>query len=503
MGVQIKIGPWLFNAGEFTVEEDATPLAAGDSRGSVGSMTITLPEPDVTVADAGPNSGMATLLQYGPTILHRKPVQITADGRGTTYGTVTSTARTGQGTIRVTCATGLARWNVYNAQAQPYVGTLGGLLNYYASLAGIASSELQIASALAARPILAPGWSGEVWYHLKQLLVAEQLELALVDGKHLIRTTHSNHLDAGREISLSGTAPEPTLAQRVEVYNYNSYAITNALVYPPGGWQPEVKVLNVNAGEEAVYTLELEASLSSIQQPTMVTHVDPGHSSSSVYTIVANDGLPVPPAMWAARGGQVSVEIGPDTKTLIVALRGATGVPTAQGEEATNFSLALASAATTNRYSTLRIVGTGVAWEKRIHNFYTGVSPQETATEVGVTIDNPFLRTLEHTYRAGIRAAVQFAGTQPTLSVEAVDVRAGSSGTFGTIAGGRLWDRRSARYYRIERASITRGSIGVQAVDDTTVGDFADAYPEWTIGQYVDKFGHLTLQEGALIGLRN
>src|SRR5690606_11121151 len=113
--------------------------------------------------------------------------------------------------------------------------------------------------------------------------------------------------------------------------------------YPPGGWSPDVEILNVNAGEIAEYTLELSASVSAIQTPTMLTSVTPEHATSSVYTIVANDGLPVTEALWSSRGGSLIVRINPDTQSLTIRMRGATGVPLSTGGAATNFLVALAS----------------------------------------------------------------------------------------------------------------------------------------------------------------
>src|SRR5690606_33369235 len=105
--------------------------------------------------------------------------------------------------------------------------------------------------------------------------------------------------DTGRSRSLQ----VQSTAQSVEVYEYDLEWVEDGLMYPSGGWTPEVAVLNVNAGETAEYTLTdpwLSASLVSIQEPEMVTFVSQEHDSSSVYTVVADDGLPVAPGLWAS-----------------------------------------------------------------------------------------------------------------------------------------------------------------------------------------------------------
>src|SRR5690606_17171476 len=144
----------------------------------------------------------------------------------------------------------------------------------------------------------------------------------------LLRPIRKRIATQNRDTTRSVTTGGDTLARAVEVYQYNNRPITNELVYPPEGWNPEVEVLNVNAGETAEYTLELSASISSFQAPVMQTFVSQGHSSSSVYTVVADDGLPVSPALWEGSGGSVRIEIAEDTSHLLVTLRGATGVPT-------------------------------------------------------------------------------------------------------------------------------------------------------------------------------
>ncbi len=315
----------------------------------------------------------------------------------------------------------------------------------------------------------------------------------------------------------------------------------------------------MNAGETTEYTLELSASVSSIQDPAMQTLVEKDYQASSVYTIVADDGLPVPPSLWFNRGGALSVRISEDTTHLIVTLTGATGIPTSSGTAAQNFSVALGSDTTGNRYSTLRIVGSGVAFNKVKKRIRTGVPASKTATDVGVTIDNPFISTVNDLYRTGTRAAKSYSGADMSLSSNVIAInRRGDSGdatyatygqvqtalqtelgtpsygdvqgyytslglvtyedvrlywreqfrddnvnqVFGNVQGARIFDRITRRWYRIRDATLAPGgiSIGV-ADDDLTIGDIEELYADLTYGSVQSILNPFTYREVYLAGL--
>lgn len=122
------------------------------------------------------------------------------------------------------------------------------------------------------------------------------------------------------------------------------------LAYPEGGWNPEVPVLNVNAGETAGYKLSVPDWVYRVMQPRIVTEVGPYEDRASVYTVVGNDGRVLEPYEWLAHGGFVAAVIG-DPGEVLLSVTGATGT----GH--TNYSLAL-PVKSGFRVSTLRLVGT-------------------------------------------------------------------------------------------------------------------------------------------------
>lgn len=516
MGVRITVGGLDYQVEDYSVQEEATPLAAGDSSGSVGSFSFTLPLPDPDVNPEHP------INRYGPEWLNRQTVEIVSDTNyGFTLGSVESVSP-GDVTATVQCLSRMGELNIYNVQAQPYVGTLRGAFHYYAELAGILS-DVAVDDLIADRPVALPGFSGELWYHLKQLAAAQDCDISLVSGVILLRPIRSRIAERGRTIQRNGSTGGGSLAQAVEVYWYQTEEITDELVYPPGGWVPEVEVLNVNAGETAEYTLELSASLSSFQEPVMVTSVDQHYESTSVYTVLRDDGFPVQPAYWDSLGGKVEITLNDDTRSLSVTLTGPEGVEMTGGEVSKSFSLALESVRGA-RYSTLRIVGTGVRFDRQSKRIRTGISPVHTSTEVGVTIDNPFINDLDSLYRAGTRAAKAFTGSVSTYSSEVTTVTTrGDSGemvsmtygavqdaleaelgsgfnygaaqayyvgegfisygdvlgwwlsqtahdfsnqTFGNVQGARIWDPTRKRWFRVRSATTTPSGIRIETADD-------------------------------------
>lgn len=566
----------------YSVSEESSPLKAGDSTGSVGTFQITLPIPDPSLISSlnslessgygdlpfgdglyggvsGQMTPWAVLGLFGPTVFIDSTVRLSDSRKGFTLGRV-DTANLSQdgGTIEISGISRLGRLNIYGIQAQPFVGTLGDAFEYYLSLAEV-STGIFVDDEIRDIPVVFPGWTGELWYYLKLMAASQDCDISLVSGVILLRAIRKRVASDRRGTSMSTSAGTNTLAQSIEIYQYNNRQITDQLVYPPGGWNPEVEVLNVNAGETSEYTLELSASVSSIQTPVMQTFVSDTYSASSVYTIVADDGLPVSPAAWTARGGSLKVEILPDTKRLKVTLRGATGLPTSEGIAATSFSVGLGADTTGNRYSTLRIVGTGVAFDKVKKRIRTGVSAERTATEIGVTIDNPFISTLEELYRTGTRAARGYAGTLQELNGSVISInRRGDSGSatyptygtvesslkstlgsgvtygavetyydslglttyesvrqywfeffrnddvdqvFGNVQGARIFDKNSRRWYRIRRGTLEPGGIGFSADDDLIHSDMQGLYAGKTYGDVQSFLSPFTYKQVELLGM--
>lgn len=547
MGFRIEIDGRPYEATDFTVQEASTPLAAGDSTGQVGSISISLPMIDPYINPTHP------VVKFGPRILIGKSVRLIDERKGFTLGKVVSTGRSdGGGTFTVECLSRLGELNVYGIQAKPFNGTLAAAFTYYLSLCNI-TVDLFIDPAIASKPVIFPGWNGELWFYLKQMAAAMDCDISLVSGIVVLRPIRTRIATRGRDLDRSDSSGGGTLAQAVEVYMYNNKVITNKLVYPPGGWTPEVPTINVNAGEYVEEVLQLSASVSSINQPIMVTYVDASYDATSVFTVVGDDGLPIPIDMWKNYGGSLSVVINPDTTSLTVKIQAPDGIYNKDATKIGVYGISLSSDNNTGRYSTLRIIGSGVAFDKQKMTLPTGVPASKTATEIGVTIDNPFIGDIGQLYRAGSRAAKGFNGRTQTINgtVTAIN-QLGDSGVatyptyaqvqamyagktyaqvqalnagksyadvqqeffelvknnfenqvFGNVNGARVWDQASRRWYRIRNGSLGAGTIQFQADDDLTYADMAQAFAGMTYAQVKAMYAGATYHDADLMGNYN
>ena len=79
MGTNFAVGSDSFAPIDYTVTEEATPIAAGDSTGGIASFSVRLREP---TPHAPHPPGIAKIVRYGPTILHRKAAVLSGPRRG-------------------------------------------------------------------------------------------------------------------------------------------------------------------------------------------------------------------------------------------------------------------------------------------------------------------------------------------------------------------------------------------------------------------------------------
>lgn len=544
MGVRVEVAPsggftsnprdsTFLSIDTYSLSESSTPLSGSDSSGSVGTVSFNVPYRDDYV------------------LLHNRDIRITTVSRGITEGFISAIGRSDEGgnvPITVTLRTG--RLNLFNIQAQPFIGTLAGAFGYYLSL-GNQSTRYQVDPEIASRQVAYRGWNGELWYYLKQLAAAQDADINLVSGIIVLRPIRTRTMVEDHDATRSLSVSDAQLAQSVDVNYYNSKPITNQLVYPPGGWTPEVVPITIGAGETRTETVTLSSSVTSVAQPTIQTYVSRTHRSSSVFTVVGDDGLPITPTAWRAGGGSLKVEINPDTVSLDVVITAPTGLRSITGEPHNTYSIALGDDG--GRFSTLRIVGTGVAFDKQVMNVGTGIGPTMTSQDVGATVDNVFLSTAGDAYKVALRTAREFSGGGMNLSYgvsavnrfdnpgnvsftsnDMVDLAypgttwtndmfdaefAGKSnfevddflsnltpddGTdqvIGNVGGARIWDRRAHHWFRIRTANITPGVVSGEADIDTTHGDGQGHWAGMTYGQIEELFVGKTYGEVERLGL--
>lgn len=503
------------NSADYSVTEDATPLDPSDSSGGVGTFSF-------GISDAGTYPAF------------RGRVASLADGaQGTTTGTVSGFSSDST-TITVNADSRLIALNVIRT-AQPYSGTVGGALNYYFGLVNLTTGIL-IDSAVASTPVVVPGWNGNVWDKIRQFAAVYQFEVSLVSNNIVARAPRQriaqNYRDAQVQYGIANT----NIARAVEVYYYQSAQRNGALAYPLGGWSAAVQPLQVNAGETLTTTLPLApsqgatgliASLSSVTQPACVDSVDRYYTAASVYCVAGNDGLPIPAAQWVAGGGSISVTISPDTRSLVVTITGSADTKYAP------YRIGMSSG-TSNFYSSLRILGSGVFGNKVLARFDTGNTIDQAPTEIGATIDSEFVVSYLDAVRVGRAAVARYCGPSHTITVQTTGInKVGDPGSlayptmgqfnvdpdfagktmaqfnsrfsgwtmkqfndyefakvannfenqaFGNVAGARVLWRNG--YFRIRNATIGPGSVSYTAERDTTMADFNTAAAGMTMAQF-------------------
>lgn len=470
---------FLVPSTNYTISEQATPISSHDTSGSVGTISLTFPltgSPDARVS------------RYGMKVLVNRPFLFESGDHGTLTGLVTGVdASEGAGSVTLTGTTVLGPLNVYNVQAQPFRGTLGDAFAYYCGLAGVTGAETE--AGLADREVVFPGWGGELWYHLKMMAAAMNAEISFENNRPGLRSIRQGDLSLDWSTDRGETLTTDNLAQRVEVVSYSPQWVESQPVYPAGGWSPEVEILSVGPSETVEHTIEVSASLFHVQQPFAREFVGQYEVGRSVYTVVGDDGFPIKPRQWYESGGDVRVSINEDTSTLTVTMRGpSVPIYMSDGEKCETFSLALASDESGHRYSTLRLVGSGVAFDKETISIPTGIPPHRTGTDVGVTIDNPFLQDMDDVYRTGVRAAKHYSGL--ALSSSATTVPPAQEFQFGAVAGSRV--RVDDRPYRVREATYSNGSVTLSADDDYTFGDNAQDFADLTYSQVQSLAGGLS-----------
>lgn len=529
MGVNLRInGGKRINPSRYQVSESSTPLAGGDSSGGTGLITFDVP--------SIPRSRM----------LIERPVAFSDSSRGSTLGKIRKVGESRQSGIdSFEASTRLGEFMI-ETTVQPFRGTLEQAFAYYCSLANI-NTDILVDDAIKTRVVAFPGWSGNLWLGMKEMATGQGADLNLVSDVILLRPIRTRIAVADRETDARSELDNGSIAQKQEVIWYDTQSITNALVYPPGGWDSSTRTLAGPAGEVSEFVIELEAkrsdndnrspapgaSVSSIQQPVMQLFVDKDYTASSVYTITGDDNIPVTPSQWAAYGGKLEVFINPDTTSLTVRMTAPSGITQVNGEQMKTYRIGLSSGSSSSTYSTLRIVGTGVRLNQQTIILSTGVEAYRTAQEFAPSIDTKFLNTINDAYSAGVRGARRHAGRTFSLSATVTAInRRGDSGSakypaysfvqsrysgqtynqvktaiapktygqmrsdlfaevrddfenqlFGNAPGARYYDRKSERWYRIRRADTAWDVTSIQADDDLLFSDIQGKLGGQTYGQ--------------------
>lgn len=517
MAVKIKVGDKSFpNQTSFTVSESSTPIDITDTSGGVGQVSF------------------GTIARPGWRSLRKKLLSLVDPSQGKIQGIV-SGLENADGALTITADARTIQMTA-RRQAQPFVGTLGNAIRYYLSLVGI-TSAMVIDDTLENVPVTIAGFEDEIYLFIaKKLCPAMKMEMSLVSNNIVFRPYRGRTAVNYRNASVTESISEGDVAQAIEITQYASTVRNNALVYPVGGWNEDVEIFQVDAGATVVYEdVPVSASLTSVQQPVPVLRVDRYFNSSSVYAVAGNDGLPITPEQWTAQGGSLKVEINEDTRSLKITIKGASL------EQYAPYQIAMSSGSS-NNYSSLRLVGSGIFLEETVVSLPTGLTEDEAPTEVGAQVYNEAIQTLEQLFDLGIWSMARWKGPRKALSVNTSGInRIGETGSyqyplvsefnqanagktiaqfnqewagksiadfnaywastvadtfanqaFGNVAGARVVHE--DEIYRIRSASIG-ANVSYSADPDTTVGDFDIAWTGYSIEEFNAFWDGLTIAD--------
>jgi hypothetical protein len=388
------------NVLSYSYSEGSTPLVPGDESGAIGDVSM-------EVLDCN-NSSI---------LLYKDEFFLRDRFHGSVVGTVENVAASNQ----VVTMGGRSRLSFLNVTRilQPQEGTIEQVMNYILGVVGIDGNVVYDES-LPTDIIRTPGYEGDLWVFVKQLASAYEFETTVIQNFIVVRPTRERLIDNTNLINEDWQITDIELAREFDVAYYNYESETDFLVFPKGGWTPEVPVYQVESNETVEFEVELEFFLTSIVQPTVQDNVDKEYAGpSSVYSASGNDGLPVSANFWNDFGGDMSFEILGQGNRVKITLTGP------DFPELSPYSISVSDGSTS--YSTLRIVGSGMNFHRELYTERTGLTVNDTPNEKGTEIDNPAIDTLEDAKRYALFARRIYALPKQTFST--------SSRTFDRLEG--------------------------------------------------------------------
>jgi hypothetical protein len=325
-----------------------------------------------------------------------------------------------------------------------------------------------------------PSVRKNVWEYLKEAAAACDFEISNISGEFSVRPIGERILDITNLVGAPSISPTSTFTGRQVDIEY-----TNASILPEGLFyysrDDDNRILQINPGEVITTTVQSKGSPNFIQQPQNVpvalflNYVSNNFFPQSAYGVIDTAGLPIVPAAWSARGGNVEVKISTE-------IAGALDVTiTAPGSEipGTTAPYSLAYSDGVNSFGALALVGSGVVADPKTLELFTGANFDKTQQQVSSTISNPFINTLLQAYDRGIWASTAAAGPIVELSGS---IPTGIVNGFGLAAGSIVYYKDSL--YRIQEVQIGRVSSSFRATSYVTTEDFDSLQDGATVGDH-------------------
>lgn len=423
-----------------------------------------------------------------------KPVLVIADDYGSALVEVVSASQNMGASWTMEASSAQRNLNVDRVvEFMWQVEALVGVEHYFASV-GIEPNTLKIYQhkSLDGKLFNVPASYTNVWGAMKQWLAANSLDLNYVHDTLVIYPADIHKMwvqDVTSDWTIQLGDAEASDTVDCKVY-HRTKTKGNQIVYPV----PESRrsdrtdvlvsditptVLTVEAGETVETEIELSAELSTVEQPVHILAMPKAKPTikdipSGCYTVVGKDNKPITPAQWKAWGGGLRVEIGADSRTIIVKLTGMRDPKGAFGP----FRIAESDGQVD--YPSLYVVGDGVVIDTETVTLATGGELKTNPS----TIDNPSIDSLNKAYAAlnwkasvsaGFSLSLSWSGSDPLRSMFTdFPLQGDRRQAFGRISGTRFY--LGGFWWRATSASYGEDGVTIDAALDQQLADWARKY---------------------------
>lgn len=488
----------------YSYSEDASPFEPQNIEGGAGQVTVTV------IADEG---------SRGTRVAVNNKIKVT----DTEFGAVSFRARQvniGEASATISGETIQYRLNsTRQAAAKGGSGTtLLEAILYYCELVDVVPEfATGFEAKLGGIEVNFPGWNGNVWEHLKMLCAATPLdeddntfmEMYIEDDTLWFREGASTSIDFSEYVmDKSLSIDSYDAAKEVEVFNYNTSYGTSKVITEQGKETNTSSVnrnasfsdsMQVEAGETVVKRFKMNASLTSVEQPVVVSQITqlpfPETHSTGEYVVVGSDDYPIDPVQWADQGGKLEIRLTENFDEIEVLI---TAPPSVQMQRADGepedvtlapYKIGVESSGGTD-YPAIYIVGTGVFFEKTSAKFVTGASEEYVAEISSTSIDNPFITSRRIQVDRGVAAAQAIMG--PKMEISGT-IATGVS--FGENLGAILSDYDGK--FRVSNLSYSTSNVSFTARKFVSIADFNTAWTGATIADFNTTNSGLSFDEFA------
>lgn len=288
-----------------------------------------------------------------------------------------------------------------------------------------------------------PGFDGNVWDKLKELLALHRMDFWYEDDILKMDVRQSVPRVSQTPVTLSQnkvTATQRTEAQFVQVTNQNS-SVSLPSPSVPQVFHKATTVDQVATGETKITTVQTKHSIDTVNQPTCVNGISPYPytGGGGQYVVTGADGYIVSPDFWNQNGGKITAETTDKDGEIRITIK-------APDIESVRSPYRISEG---DNRPALYITGQGIANNPVVLKVPTG-NPR-AAQEIGESVDSPFVTDARLAYNAAAQMSVKYATPGMVLSFREHRVE-GEPGMLARRGAGSLF-RYNGNIYRISGTS--------------------------------------------------